>query len=260
MINCSLSYLPEERPPADKKLKNTTFPYFSIILPILNEAGNLEQLFGEIELAMTRIGKPYEVICINDGSSDDSGTVITKFQVEKEHYLFIDFKDTRGQSTALWAGVEHCSGEYIITMDADLQNDPEDLVMMVSHIPEFDLVTGWRQDRQDSPFKLFCSKIANSVRNRLTGESIKDTGCSLKIMKSSYLKQLLPFNGMHRFLPTLLKMVGAKVIEVPVKHRKRGAGSTKYGITNRLFCSFIDLLAVRWMQNRKITYEIQRKQ
>lgn len=145
----------------------------------------------------------------------------------------------------------------MITMDADLQNDPHDIPLLLEKIGEFDAVCGWRYRRRDPWIKIISSKIANFVRNKLSQEDIIDTGCSLKAYRRECLTRLKLFNGMHRFLPSLLKMEGFKVTQVKVSHRPRRFGRTKYNIRNRIMRGFIDLLAVRWMKRRHLDYEIE---
>ena len=231
-------------------------PLYSIVLPIFNEAENLPGLFREIITVMERLGR-FEVICVDDGSQDQSRTVITEMSATDPRFRLLALSANRGQSTALWAGCSVATGTFIITLDADLQNDPADLANMVPYLESYDMVSGWRKDRQDPWLKRISSSIANAIRNRLTHEDIKDTGCSLKIMRTSILRQVRPFDGMHRFLPTLMKMAGAKVKETPVRHRPRIAGRSNYGVINRAVSSFLDLLAVRWMQKRQLHYTIE---
>ncbi len=232
-------------------------PYYSVVLPVFNEQDNLLPLFAELEVTLKTLKQSYEIICVDDGSTDHSLKLIQDYGKTRDAFIIIEFLQNRGQSAALWAGIRKAQGQYIITMDTDLQNDPADLVQMAQYLPEYDMINGWRHKRKDNLLTLLSSKIANFVRNNISKETIKDTGCSLKIMKASFLKRLMPFNGIHRFLPTLMKMEGAKVIEIPVNHRPRVAGISKYGITNRAIPAFIDLLAVRWMQIRKLSYEIK---
>lgn len=230
---------------------------YSIVLPIFNEADNLPQLFREIETVMADLQRPYEVICVDDGSQDNSAAFIHDFSREQGHYRLIRFDGNFGQSAALAAGFLAAEGEYIITMDSDLQNDPGDILKMVPLLKDYDMVTGWRQSRRDTWLKRVSSKIANGVRNKLSRETIRDTGCSLKIMRASYLKRIKMFRGMHRFLPTLMKMEGATVVEIPVTHRSRIAGTSNYGTWDRALSGLRDLLAVRWMQDRFIHYKIK---
>jgi dolichol-phosphate mannosyltransferase len=230
---------------------------FSVILPVYNELENLPQLFEELLLVFKKVAGPYEIICINDGSTDHSPTFIEKFTQDHLEFKLINLRKNQGQSAALSAGFMNAKGEYVITMDADLQNDPSDIIKLIEYLPRFDMVNGWRTKRHDKWLTRISSRIANSTRNMLTRENIHDTGCSLKIMKKSYLDRIKMFKGMHRFLPTLLKLEGAKVIEVPVNHRPRTKGTSNYGVWNRAFSGFKDLLAVRWMQKRHIQLEIK---
>jgi dolichol-phosphate mannosyltransferase len=230
---------------------------YSVVVPVFNEAENLYPLFDEIQAAMTRVGRPYEIIWIDDGSTDNSLEIIKKFSQQNPDSHCIAFARNRGQSAALSAGIARAKGKYVITMDSDRQNDPMDVINMAPLLEDYDMVTGWRKNRHDSAWKKFSSRFANAVRNRLSEETIKDTGCSLKIMKSEYLKRIKMFNGMHRFLPTLMKMEGASVIEIPVNHRPRIKGESKYGTWDRAFSGLADLLAVRWMKKKHIKYNIK---
>jgi glycosyltransferase involved in cell wall biosynthesis len=169
----------------------------------------------------------------------------------------IDFEKNCGQTAAFDAGFNLSTGEIVITMDADLQNDPKDIPLLLKKTEEYDLVCGWRHKREDSFIKKVSSIVANWVRNKISGESIQDTGCSLKVFRKEVLKHLKLFTGMHRFFPTLAKMEGYRVIEVKVNHRPRIYGKSKYNIHNRIIKSFLDLLAVRWMKNRRLDYKVK---
>lgn len=229
---------------------------YSVVVPIFNEAGNLVQLFSEIDAVMARIGAAWELVCVDDGSTDNGLALIKEHAARHPHVRYLHFKRNVGQSAALSAGFQAACGEYIITLDSDLQNDPADIPQLLSYLEQYDMVTGWRVQRNDNLVKRFSSWFANGVRNYFSQETIKDTGCGLKIMRATYLKRIKMFKGMHRFLPTLMKMEGARVIEVPVSHRPRTAGVTKYGTWERAFGGLRDLLAVRWMKDRFIRYEI----
>jgi glycosyltransferase involved in cell wall biosynthesis len=157
------------------------------------------------------------------------------------------------------AGFRAALGSVIVTLDADLQNDPADIPILLEKMGEYDCVCGWRMKRNDGWLRRISSRIANKVRNRLSGECIRDTGCSLKAYRADLLKRIYLFRGAHRFLPTLLKMEGATVTEVPVNHRPRELGRSKYGLWNRVFCSFRDLLGIQWMKCRLLNYEILRE-
>lgn len=226
-------------------------------MPIYNEKENLPPLFNEISTVMSSLGEEYEVICVDDGSNDGSRDLIRHHCQLNARFHLLGFRTRRGQSAAIHAGFTSAKGEYVITMDADRQNDPADIPKMISYLDRFDVIIGWRRWRQDPLLTKIASKIANAVRNRLTQETISDTGCSLKIMRRDILTKIPPFIGMHRFLPTLMRMQGAQICEVQVHHRPRSAGQSKYGISNRFFSGLRDLLAVRWLQDRAITYEIE---
>lgn len=238
-----------------KSVEDTSALLFSVVLPIYNERGNLPRLFDELAEVMEKIGQ-YEVLCVDDGSTDSSRDFIKYYLQKHPQFKAICLAFNQGQSAALYAGFLKARGKYIITMDSDLQNDPADLLYMVGHLSQFDMVVGWRRNRQDSFMTKSASRIANYIRNKLSRETIKDTGCSLRIMKNSMLQNITMFDGGHRFLPTLMKMEGAKVIEVSVSHRQRLAGVSKYGIRDRAWCGFIDLLGVRWLQKRRIHLEV----
>jgi glycosyltransferase involved in cell wall biosynthesis len=230
---------------------------FSFVIPVFNEADNLVALNNELRAVISRLEEPCEVIWVDDGSADSGLSIIKTFAESDPNCRYLAFEKNRGQSAALAAGFCAAEGRYVITMDSDLQNNPMDILEMVPYLAEYDMVTGWRKNRHDTRWKKFSSWFANSVRNHLSRETIHDTGCSLKIMKTEYLKNIRMYKGMHRFLPTLMRMEGAKVKEVPVSHRPRTRGVSKYGTWDRAFSGLRDLLVVRWMQDRKISYEIK---
>jgi glycosyltransferase involved in cell wall biosynthesis len=171
----------------------------------------------------------------------------------------IGLKKNRGLSTALLAGMREARGDTIVTLDSDLQNDPEDIPRLLSYLDRYDMATGWRQKRDDPWLKRISSKIANAIRNRLSGEKIYDSACTLRAFKRECIKEIPVFNGMHRFLSTLVKMNGYRIIEVPVLHHSRKFGKSKYNIRNRALRSFIDLLGVRWMKGRRIQYDVEER-
>lgn len=231
-------------------------PEISVIVPVYNEEENLPILVPQIVEALKTLDKKFEVVLVDDGSIDTSYDVIKALAGKFTEVRYIRFKRNTGQTAAFDAGFKNALGEIVVTLDSDLQNDPRDIPRLISYVPEYDVVCGWRADRRDPVIKKISSMIANAFRNFLTGENIHDTGCSLKVYKRHLLAQIKLFRGMHRFLPTLLKMEGAKVIEVKVSHNPRRYGESKYNIKNRLFSGLYDLAAVRWMQNRKLDYEI----
>lgn len=229
----------------------------SVVIPVFNEEENLRPLAAELTHVLESLNKSWEIIFVNDGSTDGSNLVLDEFRRSDYHIKLVTFKRNSGQTAAFDAGFEMARGKIIVTMDADLQNDPVDIPRLLEKIGEYDAACGWRYRRNDPFIKLISSRIANYVRNKLSDEAIKDVGCSLKAFKAEYVNKLKLYTGMHRFFPTLIKMEGGRVIEVKVNHRPRKHGLSKYNIRNRMMRSFIDLLAVRWMKKRKLNYEIE---
>ncbi|MDX2481734.1 MAG: glycosyltransferase family 2 protein [Desulfuromusa sp.] len=227
----------------------------SFVIPVYNEQENIPQLVKEIEAVAADLCHDYEILMVDDGSSDSSFDVIQKQAKQNKHIQILSLSRNSGQSAALYAGFQAASGDVIITMDADLQNDPADLRQMAELYGEHDMVNGWRFNRQDTWSKKIASKIGNGFRNWLTRETIHDTGCSLKIMNAEMLKQIRMYKGLHRFLPTLMRLEGAKVIEVKVSHRQRRYGVSKYTNLRRGIEGFYDVIAVRWMQSRHLSIE-----
>ena len=229
----------------------------SFVVPIYNEEENIPKLTEEIQAVAPDLSTNYEILLVDDCSSDGSLTIIRELAEQNKQIRYISFACNCGQSAALYAGFQAASGDVIITLDADLQNDPADLRQMYKHYGEFDMVNGWRFNRQDTLSKKIASKIGNFVRNWMTKETIHDTGCSLKIMNAQMLKQVRIYKGLHRFLPTLMRMEGAKVVEVKVNHRHRMFGESKYTNLQRGIEGLYDLIAVRWMQSRHLTIEVK---
>jgi len=232
-------------------------PYLSVIIPVYNEEDNVEPLTTELMEVLNNLNKSFEVIFVDDGSTDRSLAILKALQKKFRDIRIIKFRRNCGQTAGFDAGISAARGEVIVTMDADLQNDPHDIPKLLEKIGDFDAVCGWRQKRNDNFIRRISSRIANGVRNRLSGESIRDVGCSLKAFRSVYAKKMKLFTGMHRFFPTLIKMEGGRVTEVPVNHRQRKFGAPKYNIRNRIVRSFIDLLAVCWMKKIRLNYEIE---
>ncbi|MGR3317420.1 MAG: glycosyltransferase family 2 protein [Candidatus Anammoxibacter sp.] len=231
-------------------------PEISIVVPIFNEAENIQLLSSAILYRGVKdIGYSYECILVDDGSTDGSYEKIKSVCNDNEHFKMVSLARNYGQTAALDAGFKAATGKYIIMMDADLQNNPRDIKLLLKNIGDYDMVYGCRLKRNDPFIKIMSSKVANYVRNKLTNENIKDTGCSLKIFRRECLNRIKLYNGMHRFLPTLFKMEGFSVKEIKVQHQRRLYGKSKYNIRNRIFKSFVDLLAVRWMMERKLNYE-----
>lgn len=227
----------------------------SIIIPVYNEEENLPILAERTFSVMRKLGEKFEVIFIDDGSTDKSLAVMRGLRNTHPEIRIIKFEYNWGQTAAFDCGFKAAKGDIMVTLDADLQNDPNDIPNMVEKLKICDMVYGWRRKRRDPLLKLISSKIANYIRNKLSDEDIKDTGCSLKAYKKDCLNNLKLYNGMHRFLPTLVKLEGFKVAEVEVSHHPRKYGKSKYNVRKRLIWPFLDLLAVSWMKKRHLRYE-----
>lgn len=231
----------------------------SVVVPVYNEEESLPILIQRLVEVLGPLGKTYEMIFVDDGSRDRSREILKSMVPKYPQIRVLGFKYNGGESAALYAGLREARGEVIITLDADLQNDPNDFPAMLEYLKEYDMVTGWRQKRKDSWVKRITSAIANRIRNRLSDESIQDSACTLRVCKRECLQNLKLYKGMHRFMPTLVKMEGFRVIEIPVAHHPRRFGVSKYTTWNRMWCTFADLLAVRWMKSRQIRYEIEER-
>jgi glycosyltransferase involved in cell wall biosynthesis len=227
-------------------------PELSLVVPVFNEAENLEPLWAEIRAALEPAHPRFEALFVDDGSTDASPAVLRRLAAGDRRLRVLRLRRNSGQSAAFDAGFRRARAPVVVTLDADLQNDPADIPRLLAELADCDVVCGVRARRRDSFVRRASSRIANGVRNRLTGESIADVGCSLKAYRAEFLGRIPMFTGMHRFLPTLLKLEGARVKEVPVAHRPRLHGVAKYGIGNRVFRALADLFAVRWMQRRWI--------
>lgn len=229
----------------------------SLIIPVYNEEENLRDLYREITRSLSGLACEWEMVLVDDGSSDGSLSIIRELAAADPRVRYIAFARNCGQSAAFAAGFRFAGGDVVVTLDADLQNDPADIPSMLNVYEQgVDMVIGWRARRQDTMVKRWASRFANWVRNRISRETVRDTGCSLKVMRTEMVRSIPMFTGMHRFLPTLMKLEGAKVAEVPVNHRPRSKGVSKYGIWDRAWASAYDLLAVRWMQKRHIGYDV----
>jgi len=231
--------------------------YLSVVAPAHNEAENLPRLLAEIAAALAGLGQPWEVIITDDASTDGTADVLRDLRNEYPQLRVLSMPRRSGQTAALDAGLRHARGVFVATLDADLQNDPADIPRMLDVLAaqQCDFVNGWRAHRRDPWIRLVSTRIANGVRNWLTHEQIHDSACGLKVFRRECIDRLKLFNGMHRFLPTLVKMEGYRVVEVPVNHRPRTAGRAKYGVLNRVFKALRDAFAVRWMQQRTVRYE-----
>lgn len=232
---------------------------YSVVIPLKNEEENVIDLVNELEPVMQNLNQPWELICIDDGSTDNTLQILKDLSNDKSYLRTIVFNKNYGQSSAFDAGFRLAKGEIIITLDGDRQNDPTDIPKLVEMIKDCDLVCGQRKKRKDPWSKKIISKLANAVRSRFCRDGVSDTGCSLKAYRRSCFNKIKMFHGMHRFLPALFLMEGFSVKEVPVNHRERMKGKTKYNFLNRSFNTVSDMFAVRWMHSRRLQYKIEQE-
>ncbi|MGZ3732301.1 MAG: glycosyltransferase family 2 protein [Parachlamydiaceae bacterium] len=232
---------------------------YSVVVPLKNEEENLEELVEEIVPVMQGQEFPWELICVDDGSTDGTRKRLTELQERYPELRVIFFDQNYGQSSAFDAGFKAARGEFVITLDGDRQNDPQDIPKLIAEITDADLVCGRRLRRKDTFIKRMTSLLANAVRSRLCKDGVQDTGCSLKIYRTACLKEIKMFHGMHRFLPALFVIEGFRIKEIDVNHRERSKGQTKYNFFNRSFNTIADMLAVRWMYKRRLNYRIDKE-
>lgn len=234
-------------------------PTYSIIIPLKNEEENIQELIAELAPVMESLQAPWELICVDDGSTDQTLALLSTLKNTYSFLRILAFEKNYGQSSAFDAGFKAALGEFLITLDGDRQNDPKDIPKLIAAASDADLVTGHRVNRKDPLTKKIISRLANFVRSRFCHDDIPDTGCSLKLYRRTCLEKIKLYQGMHRFLPALFKIEGFKVAVVPVNHRERVKGVTKYNFFNRSFNTIADMLAVRWMGNRHLRYRIKKE-
>ena len=235
----------------------TSQPDLSVVFPVYNEEENIPLLLREIQAAVQ--GKwTYEIVAVDDGSTDRSRAVLHEMRAEYPTLRVLALEKNSGQTAALDAAWRAARGRFVVSLDADLQNDPADIPAMMRKLEESksDMVIGVRVNRADTWSRKMQSKIGNGVRNWITGDHITDTGCSLKLVRKEAVDRVSLFTGMHRFLPTLVRYVGYQVVEMPVNHRPRRFGQSKYGAMNRAFRGLADCFAVRWMGKRMLNYKV----
>ena len=242
-------------------MTHATQPWISVVIPIKDERDNLlaltDQLVKVLQGREESKNAPFEIIYVDDGSTDGSSEILDRLASEHPAVTVLHFDRNYGQSAGFDAGFKRSSGALVVTMDGDLQNDPEDIGLLLSYANDYDLVCGWRTERHDTVMRKISSRVANVVRNAVTGDRVHDTGCSLKIFRRRVIDRLPLFNGMHRFFPALALMHGFTVTEVTVRHHPRRHGISKYGVGNRLFKGLYALMAVRWMHSRVLRYRLK---
>ncbi len=224
----------------------------SVVVPLFNEEENVPILQSELVAALT--GLDYEIIFVDDGSSDRTVERIAPGPAIR----VLRFEKNAGQSAAMYAGLHKARGETAVLIDGDLQNDPADIPRLLAEIQRgADLVCGYRAQRKDTLVKRLTSRVANFVRSRFTKDGVRDTGCTLKAMRRECVSALLPFKGMHRFIPALVKGAGYRLVEIPVNHRPRKYGLSKYGLGNRAIRATTDMFGVRWLLSRQLNYRVR---
>jgi dolichol-phosphate mannosyltransferase len=232
----------------------TISPALSVVVPVYNEEANLPILQEELRGALS--GLDYEVVFVDDGSVDRTAERIET----APNIRLIRFEKNSGQSAAIYAGLTATRGGTVVIIDGDLQNDPADIPKLLAEIARgADLVCGYRIKRRDTVAKRLTSRIANAVRSRYTKDGVRDTGCTLKAIQRECVSALFPFKGMHRFIPALVKAAGYRLVEIPVNHRPRRFGQSKYGLGNRALRATIDMFGVRWLLSRRLNYKIREK-
>lgn len=233
-------------------------PYLSMVIPCYNEQESVPTLLRRVEGALAPIDKPFEVILVDDGSTDATPRLLAEGMATYPWLRVLRMARNGGQSAAFEAGFAAARGDVIATIDADLQNDPEEIPRLLPLLDSdggYDMITGWRKNRQDTTFRRWQSRQANRIRNWISQDTINDSASSLKVYRAHAIKGLKLFNGAHRFFPILVRMRGCRILETPVKHSHRFAGTAKYGFSNRALRAFVDLIGVRWMKERYLRYE-----
>lgn len=233
-------------------MNNTHNYQFTIIVPVYNEEDNMAALEERLAAYLPHARYKACVLFVNDGSSDGSQALIEAACRRHPDFFYLSLSPNGGLSAALKAGIDATESVYVGYMDADMQTAPEDFDLLLSHIGYYEMVTGIRANRKDSGFKKLQSRMANGFRRMMTHDGIEDTGCPLKVMRTDYARRVPFFTGMHRFLPALFMLQGARVMQIPVHHYPRVAGVSKYHLGNRLVAPFVDCFAYRWMKSRYI--------
>ncbi len=224
----------------------------SVVVPLYNEEQSVAMLQRELADALT--GVDYEIIFVDDGSQDET---VARIAADPRTRV-LRFKKNAGQSAAIFAGLQAVRSEVAVLIDGDLQNDPADIPRLLAEISRgADLVCGYRAQRKDTLLKRITSRVANFVRSRFTRDGVRDTGCTLKAMRRDCIGTLVPFKGMHRFIPALVKGAGYRLVEIPVNHRPRRFGQSKYGLGNRALRATIDMFGVRWLLSRRLNYKLR---
>lgn len=243
-------------------MQNTEFPatdpMVSVVIPVKNEMENVIPLGREVSATLAGQAWGWECLWVDDGSDDGTLPLLKRLSEEDPHHRFISFGHNSGQSAAFWAGFRESRGDIIATLDGDGQNDPRDLPALIEKVRSgsCDMANGYRQERQDTAVRKIASRVANGFRNAVTGKTVRDVGCSTRAFRRECLEALVPFRGMHRFMPTLVQMAGFTLGEEAVNHRPRRGGRSKYGINNRLWVGLADTFGIYWLRKRAFPFHI----
>ncbi|PIE24417.1 MAG: glycosyltransferase [Planctomycetota bacterium] len=246
----------ESPAPLDESLR------FSLVVPLYNEEENVAALLAELDEVLPALASQFECLLVDDGSTDGTRELLLAASGERPWLRVLSLRENRGQSTALCAGFDQARAPVLLMMDGDLQNDPRDFDRILRGIEsgDWDAVSGIRAKRKDRWIRRVSSKIANRIRNWLTGDHVVDSACGLKGFRRQLFRRMPRFHGMHRFLPTLARMVGGRVTEIDVNHRERHAGTAKYGVSNRALRALRDVFGLRWLRTRLVLYELRAEQ
>ncbi len=248
-----LSVAPLKKSMPEKRVMLNSEQFISVIIPVYNEEDNLLPMLEELEAYLHRHLQDYEIIFINDASTDNSESILNRLKMINPRVRVVHHSKNCGESAAQSTGFKLARAEVLLTMDADMQNDPADIHKLLSGLgPTVDCVCGVRQKRNDTRVKQISSWAANRFRNFVTGDQVADAGCTFRVMRRNALQEIPAFNGLHRFLPTILRLQGCQVVEVLIKDRPRAAGISKYGVGNRLWRGILDCMAMRWYARRVI--------
>ncbi|MCC6144450.1 MAG: glycosyltransferase family 2 protein [Candidatus Hydrogenedentes bacterium] len=233
-------------------------PLVSVVVPFFNEEKNVALVAAQVAAVFERLpGFSLECLFVNDGSSDGTRAAIDTLAAGDTRVRPVHLVRNQGQSAAVYAGMQRARGEYVLTIDGDLQNDPADFPQFLDLLQQYQCVCGYRASRNDSWVRKVSSRVANTVRNAILHDGVRDTGCGAKGFRRECLRYFVPFNGLHRFMPALLRAHGITIVETPVQHHARKFGQSKYGIGNRLWRGLFDLVGVVWLRRRFVAIEVE---
>ena len=236
----------------DRPTMNGTKADITIVIPVYNEEDNVLPLNEEVTVAMEKVSGSYELVFVDDASTDSTWDKIAEARRHNPRVRGVRHERNAGQSAALWTGIQATQAPIVVTLDGDRQNDPADIPLLFAELKEHDFVCGVRQKRQDNWLRLVSTKVARAARRQVLKVDFRDTGCAFRVFKREALTGIFPFNGLHRFLPVLVHGNGARTKEIPIGHRARVAGVSKYGLWNRVWRGIYDLIAIAWYQKRRL--------